>query len=54
MADLENHVFCRVDLDKIEWNDQAVRYAIVKLLKEVNQITLAKICPLPQVGHLAV
>ena len=42
-------MICRVDLDKMEWTDHAVRCAVVKLLKELNQKTLAKICPLPQV-----
>lgn len=38
----------RVDLDRMEWTDHAVRCAVVKLLKELNQKSLAKICPLPQ------
>ncbi|ESN91785.1 hypothetical protein HELRODRAFT_165862 [Helobdella robusta] len=37
-----------IDIDKIEWDDQTVRCAIIKLLKQYNQITLAKMCPMPQ------
>lgn len=38
----------RIDFDKMEWTDHAVRCAVIKLLNESNQKNLAKICPLPQ------
>ena len=38
------------DLPAEQWNHATVRNALKELLKEMNQSTLAKECPLSQVG----
>lgn len=42
------------DLPCEQWNHATVRNALKELLKEMNQSTLAKECPLSQVTHLPV
>lgn len=39
------------DLPCEQWNHATVRNALKELLKEMNQSTLAKECPLSQVRH---
>lgn len=39
------------DLPCEQWNHATVRNALKELLKEMNQSTLAKECPLSQVAH---
>lgn len=41
------------DLPCEQWNHATVRNALKELLKEMNQSTLAKECPLSQVAHTA-
>lgn len=42
------------DLPCEQWNHATVRNALKDLLKEMNQSTLAKECPLSQVTHLLI
>lgn len=41
------------DLPCEQWNHATVRNALKELLKEMNQSSLAKECPLSQVAHAA-
>lgn len=42
------------DLPCEQWNHATVRNALKELLKEMNQSTLAKECPLSQVTYLPI
>lgn len=38
----------KLQMDEIEWDEQAVRSAVLKLLKNHNQVHLSRMCPIPQ------